>query len=251
MGFYFPIILFLLTLFSGICYLFFLMVPKAKRESLDSFIPFKALRIARDFFWVFLIVLIIRSFVASLYSVPTGSLEPTVMPGDTLITTKYNYGLYMPVWGNKIVGTGKPQRGNIILFHDPVHPKTTLIKRLIGLPGDHISYIDKALYINGKKMQQHSLGSATDIVQGHKIPVTKLAENLDGVQHNIFVNPDIKPQNFYNLVVPKGHYFAMGDNRDYSDDSRYWGFVPANDIFAKGQMVILNFKHWDRIGTKL
>lgn len=251
MGYYFPIILFLLTLLSGICYLFFLMIPKTRHESLNTFIPFRVLRIARDFFWVFFIVLIIRSFIASLYSVPTGSLEPTVMPGDILITTKYNYGLYMPVWHNKIIAINNPQRGDIILFRDPVHPKTTLIKRLIGIPGDHISYIDKILYINGKKMSQHPLGNAIDIVQGHKIPATQLVENLNGLQHTIFVNPNIKAQNFYNLVVPKGHYFAMGDNRDYSDDSRYWGFVPADNIFAKGQMVILNFKHWHRIGTQL
>lgn len=249
MGYYFPIILFLLTVFSAICYLFFLLIPQSKRETLKGYLPFKFLSLMRDFFWVFVVVLIIRSFVASLYSVPTGSLEPTVMPGDTLITTKYNYGLHMPVWNNVIVTTGTPQRGDIILFHDPVHPKTTLIKRLIGLPGDRISYIDKVLYINGKKMAQQPIGKGIDLVQGHQIPALKLMENLDGIKHQIFVNPEIKPQNFYNLVVPKGHYFAMGDNRDYSDDSRYWGFVPAKDIFAKGQMVILNFKHWSRIGT--
>lgn len=249
MGYYFPIILFLLTIFTGICYLFYLFIPKAQHESLSSFIPFRLLRLARDFFWVFFIVLIIRSFVASLYTVPTGSLEPTVMPGDTLITTKYNYGLFMPVWHNKIITTGTPKRGDIILFNDPVHPKVTLIKRLIGLPGDRISYINKVLYINGKAMTQKPLGEATDIVQGHLIPTTKIQENLDGVIHNILVDPKSTAQNFYNLVVPAGHYFAMGDNRDFSDDSRYWGFVPENAIFAKGQMVILNFKHWNRIGT--
>jgi signal peptidase I len=251
MGYYFPLILLLLTIFTGICFITYHCIPKAKRATLTDYFPFRFLHFARDFFWVFLIVLLIRTWVASLYSVPTGSLEPTVIQGDTLITTKYNYGLFTPVWDHKFMAIGTPKRGQIILFHDPVHPKSTLIKRLIGLPGDRISYINKVLYINGQQMKQKVVGAGTDVVMGHKIPAIIMQENLDGVKHQIFINSNIPAQNFYNLTVPKNHYFAMGDNRDYSDDSRYWGFVPADNIFAQGRMVILNFKHLKRFGTKL
>lgn len=249
MGYYFPIILLLLTIFTGVCFIFYYLIPSSKRVLLKSYFPFKFLQLARDFFWVFLIVLIIRTWIASLYSVPTGSLEPTVIQGDTLLTTKYNYGLYAPVWDKKWIATSEPKRGDIILFHDPVHPKSTLIKRLIGLPGDRISYIDKVLYINGKQMTQTPVSEGIDVVMSQKIPAKIMQENLDGIKHNIFINPDIPAQNFYNLVVPKGHYFAMGDNRDYSDDSRFWGFVPADNIFAKAQLVVLNIHHMKRIGT--
>jgi signal peptidase I len=251
MGYYFPIILLLLTIFTGVCFVFYYLIPKAKRAELKGYYPFKFLSFARDFFWVFLVVLLIRTWVASLYSVPTGSLEPTVIQGDTLLTTKYNYGLYAPVWDKKLIKTSEPKRGDIILFHDPVHPKSTLIKRLIGLPGDHISFINKVLYINGKEMKQTPVTESTDVVLGHKIPAEIMQENLDGLKHQIFIDPSIPAQDFYNLVVPKGHYFAMGDNRDFSDDSRFWGFVPANNIFAKAHFVLVNFKHFKRVGTSV
>lgn len=249
MGYYFPIILLLLTLFTGVCFVFYYCIPKAKRVELKTYLPFRFLAFARDFFWVFLAVLLIRTWIASLYSVPTGSLEPTVVQGDTLLTTKYNYGLYAPAWDKKLINTGTPQRGDIILFHDPVHPKSTLIKRLIGLPGDDISYINKVLYINGKPMKQRFVANGTDVVMGEKIPATIMQEDLAGIPHNIFVNPNVPAQNFYHLRIPQGHYFAMGDNRDYSDDSRFWGLVPADAIFAKGRLVVLNFSHMKRIGT--
>lgn len=251
MGYYFPIILLLLTIFTGVCYVFYRFIPATAHDGLKTNLPFKTLRFFKDFFWVLLVVLIIRSFVGTLYSVPTGSLEPTVIPGDTLISTKYNYGLHLPVWENKVIPTSTPKRGDIVLFYDPVHPKVNLIKRLIGLPGDHISYINKVLFINGKQMTQSFIKDGTDLVSKHEMPVKMYRENLDGIQHDISIAPSLPAQNFYNLVVPKGNYFVMGDNRDYSDDSRYWGFVPLKNFFGKAHYIVLNIDHMKRIGTKV
>ncbi len=213
---------------------------------------------ARSFFpWLF-IVLLIRAFVLQIYTVPTGSLEPTIIPGDDLIATMYNYGLHLPIIHTKIFATGSPQHGDIMLFRDPSNPKITLIKRVIGVPGDHISYINKILYINGKKQPQKFIADSKAISQhGKTWHVVKMQEDLDGVKHDIFLNPAIPTQNFKDLLVPKNDYFAMGDNRDDSLDSRYWGFAPSSSIIAKANVIVFSwnkFSHsvrWQRIGELL
>lgn len=251
MGYYFPLILLCATVFCGVVYAVWLALGQQGRAAIVGSWSYKLLYFFKDFFWVLLLVFLIRSFVVSLYSVPTGSLEPTVMPGDILLTTKYSVGLRTPIWPHLIAQTGQLRRGEIIVFHNPVHPKFNLIKRLIGLPGDHLSYIDKVLYINGKKMSQTLLGNSVDIEGGLKIPVQKYRENLDGVSHAILINPTAATQNFYDLVVPKGQYFMMGDNRDGSDDSRFWGFVPAKTLMGQARYVVMNFSDFKRIGTKV
>ena len=251
MGYHLPLILLLTTLFSGICFVFYRLIPKPMLTCLQSQFSFRVLSFFKDFFWVLLAVLIVRGFVATMYHVPTCSLEPTVIPGDVLIASKYSYGLHMPAWPERVLPTGKPKRGDIVIFYDPVHPKINLIKRLIGLPGDNISYINKVLYINGKKMKQTFIKQGTDLVSNHKMPVQIYRENLEGVQHEISTTVSKPTDNFYHLVVPKGNYFVMGDNRDYSDDSRYWGFVPSHRFFAKAHYILLNWHHMKRIGTKV
>jgi signal peptidase I len=213
---------------------------------------------ARSFFPVFLIVLLIRAFIAQPYRVPTGSLEPTVIPGDLILVTQYNYGLKVPIWDKVIFPIGKPQTGQIALFRWPVNPKVTFVKRVIGVPGDHISYVNKVLSINGKEATRKLIGDAKEIMAGDKTRmVKKYEENLNGVKHFIYVNPKIKVQDFKDLVVPKGMYFMMGDNRDDSDDSRDWGFVPVANYIGRARIVWMNWDsskyrvRWDRIGTRL
>ena len=146
-----PIILLTLLFISGIIYLLDIFIWQKERVSSKIKKMPIIIEYSRSFFPVFLIVLILRSFVFQPFTVPTGSLEPTVMPGDYLFVTQYSYGLRAPIWRTLLMPTGNPKRGDIIVFHSPVNTKTLLVKRLIGLPGDDVSYIDKVLYINGKK----------------------------------------------------------------------------------------------------
>ena len=203
------------------------------------------------------------------YRVPTGSLEPTVIPGDLILVNQFAYGLRMPVWMKTLVSIGEPKKGQIALFYWPVNPRITFVKRVIGVPGDHISYINKVLTINGKKATQKFIGYSTDTNGGPTWRVAIYEENLNGVKHKIYVCPkgsvncpsDSRPHNFYNLVVPKGEYFMMGDNRDNSDDSRDWGFVPERNLIGKALFVWMSWDssaknwtkkiRWSRIGTKL
>tara|TARA_R110000868_G_scaffold69261_1_gene204170 strand:- start:46497 stop:47285 length:789 start_codon:yes stop_codon:yes gene_type:complete len=256
----FIFILTALTFISGIIYLVDVLVWKKQRAANEK--QPKLIEYARSFFPVFIIVLVIRSFVGQIFHVPTGSLEPTIAAGDFIIVTQYNYGLHFPVFNKVVIPTGKPKRGDIVVFHWPVNPKVDYIKRLIGLPGDHISYINRTLYINGKKMTQtfEHYASNTDGANSPSWPMKVMQENLNGVKHGIYICADenncpVKAKNFYNMVVPKGEYFFMGDNRDNSEDGRSWGFVTPDEFVGKGQIVLFSWNaitgspRWNRIGT--
>lgn len=280
MTFDFPTILVLITVFTGVVSLVdiiysALINKKVERQSnsgKNKTTKKKPVIIeySRAFFPVLLIVLLIRSFIAQPYQVPTASLEPTIVPGDFILVTQYNYGLRLPAWNKKIINIGEPKTGEIALFYWPVNPAVTFVKRVIGVPGDRVSYINKVLYINGKEAKQKLIGYTTDS-NGPGGPSWKVAiyeENLNGVKHKIYVCtkdaincPNREAHNFYNLVIPKGKYFMMGDNRDNSDDCRDWGFVPEKSFIGKALYVWMNWDRsqtnwlkkirWDRIGTKL
>jgi signal peptidase I len=261
----FPLILLSVIIFSGVVVLvdfIFCLVnhePFLEKKKRPVVIEY-----SRGFFLVLLLVFCIRSFLLQPYRVPTGSLEPTIIPGDFILVNQFDYGLRLPIWNKKLLSVGEPKRGQIALLYYPVDHAFTFVKRVIGLPGDHISYIDKTLYINGKKQPQKYIGSVTQMDEYGKLATyQKYQEDLDGVKHDILVLNDANhpAKNFYNLVVPKNEYFVMGDNRDDSDDSRYWGFVPENDFIGHALYVWMSWnsnpKHWydiirwDRIGTKL
>lgn len=261
----FPLMLLLATVFTGVVALYDVIYCRGKKEQHKPVV----IDYSRALFPVLLIVLLIRSFIVQPYRVPSGSLEPTVIPGDFILVNQYDYGLHLPVWHTKILPIGEPKRGQIVLFRWPVNPHVTFVKRVIGLPGDKISYINKVLYINGKEAKQKDLGFATD-TDGPGTPtwrVQKVQENLLGVKHDIYICPASSTEcpghtthNFHNLVVPKGYYFMMGDNRDNSDDSRDWGFVPQGNLIGRAMFVFLSWDssaslahkiRWGRIGTKL
>src|SRR3989338_4862593 len=193
MNFDFPLILTILLIVSavvgGLDKWFF--EPRRKQIYGASAKMPKLAEYARSFFSVFLIVYIVRAFIMQPFYTPTGSLEPTILPGDFSLVTQFNYGLRIPVWNWKIVPIGNPKRGDIMVFHWPVNPHVDLVKRVIGLPGDHISYINKVLYINGKVMAQTYVGvsSDQDNPDSPSSPVNVYQENLESVVHNIFITP--------------------------------------------------------------
>ncbi len=245
----FMLILTLIVVATGVITLLDWLIWSKKRKA-DNKKQSKIVEYSRAFFPVLLLVLVIRAFVVQLYRVPTGSLEPTVLPGDLIIVNQFDYGLHFPIGNFTLLKTGKPKRGDIALFYWPTHLKTILVKRVIGLPGDHIVYKNKTLYINGKEMTKKFLGTAFDYgnAPGMTRLVDRYSENLDGVKHQIFLWPEGGETQNIDVTVPKGDYFMMGDNRDNSDDSRSWGFVPARNLIGRAFGIVLS---WDPVHHKI
>lgn len=246
MNFNFELILFYAVIVTGMISLFdiLFLAPKRKRRSrANGKLPL-IVDYSRSFFPVLLIVFLLRSFLFEPFRIPSGSLEPTLLTGDFILVNKYDYGMRLPVVHQKLFGDGVPKRGDIIVFRWPPNPSVNFIKRVIGLPGDHISYVNKELYVNGEKQPQSFLQNtaATDENDGEWQAAEK-EENLLGVKHHIYVDPNKVSHDYQDIVVPAGMYFVMGDNRDDSADSRYWGFVPDKNIIGKAVLVWMS---WDR-----
>ena len=212
---------------------------------------------ARSFFPIFLFVLVLRSFIAEPFRIPSASMMPTLLIGDFILVNKYDYGIRLPVLNLKIIQNKTPQRGDIVVFRYPDDPKIPFIKRVVGLPGDHIAYYDKTLHINGVPIQQmeqetYKGTGAGKIMDG----VSHRVEYLGSVKHDILVEPSVYSREFAG-VVPAGQYFVLGDNRDNSRDSRYWGYVPDANLVGRAFMIWMNWDiknggiEWDRIGTML
>lgn len=255
MDFNFELILVSAVLITGIIWLIDILFF-AKRRALQpaTKLPI-VVEYAKSFFPVLLIVLLLRSFLIEPYRIPSGSDEPTLLVGDFIVANKFIYGLRLPVLHTKILQRTEPTIGDIALFRYPVDPSQNFIKRIIGGPGDHISYTNKVLTVNGKVATQKRIGTAIDEnEEGQTWPVDVVQENLNGVIHNIYLRPDAPAQDF-SLVVPAGHYYAMGDNRDNSNDSRYWGFVPEANFVGKAFAVWFSWDNdtkrirWQRLGT--
>ncbi len=195
---------------------------------------------AKSFFPVLLIVLILRSFVIEPYQIPTGSMIPTLQVGDFILVNKYSYGLRLPVIGTKLVDIGEPQRGEVMVFIPP-HENKYYIKRVIGLPGDRIRYEDKTLFINGEEMMRDFV-SPTNIEFGSEsIPGQLFNEELGDRVHSVqLADLQFGRQGRTSWIVPEGHYFMMGDNRDNSADSRVWGPVSESKIIGKAVAIWLH-----------
>lgn len=216
---------------------------------------------ARSFFPVLLFVLVLRSFIVEPFRIPSGSMMSTLMVGDFIVVSKSAYGLRLPIGHKKILDFGAPERGDVAVFRYPQNPSVDYIKRVIGLPGDTLSYVDKRLYINGEEVPL-STGSEYTGVDGH-VGTMQFTETLGEVEHDILRNQNSDvgfSQSLRNIKVPEGHYFMMGDNRDNSNDSRYWGFVPEENLVGRAFAIWLNIRHhggldfsmdWGRIGTKI
>lgn len=256
MSFDFELLLTLAVIISGLIYLADVLVF-AKKRPVEAAQPV-VIEYARSFFPILLIVLILRSFLAEPFRIPSGSDKPTLLVGDFLIVNKYDYGVRLPVLHTKILNVGEPKIGDIAVFRYPVDPSIDYIKRIVGLPGDRISYINKVLYINGKEMPQTLLGQAIDHNGdiADSWPVQIKEEDLMGIKHKIYQTPAMPAQDF-SWVVPPGYYLALGDNRDNSRDSRYWGFVPEQNLVGKAVFIWFSWNgdqtsiRWPRIGTRI
>lgn len=212
---------------------------------------------SRSFFPVLLIVLILRSFIAEPFRIPSGSMMPTLLHGDFILVNKFTYGLRLPVLHNKVWANNLPQRGEVVVFRYPKNPSLDYIKRVIGLPGDRLEYRNKTVYVNGEAMKQVDLGvyigkGRDSVMSG----ANKKQENLTLIKHDMLIN-DRRLSIDSAWTVPDGHYFVMGDNRDNSNDSRVWGMVPEKNLVGKAFMIWMN---WDisegqfdfrRIGKKI
>ena len=208
---------------------------------------------SRSFFPVILIVLVLRSFIVEPFRIPSDSMLPTLRAGDFILVNKFAFGVRLPVVNAKIIDSGSPQRGDVAVFRYPEDPSVDYIKRVVGLPGDWLEYRNKQLYINGEPVPQSAPPpDSQSALDGYE---TRL-EKLGNVSHLIQLREGQNGISF-KRQVPQGHYFAMGDNRDNSYDSRFWGFLPEKNLIGKAFMIWLNkdciiFQgHCNRIGRSI
>ena len=238
-----------LSFLSGAIYLLDVLFWEPKRDPKQK--PTRLIEYSRSFFPVFIIVLLLRSFLIEPFRIPSGSLEPTLLVGDFLAVNKFAYGLRLPVLEKKVISIANPKTGEIAVFRWPPNPTYDYIKRVIGVPGDKVVYHNKVLTINGQKMKQTFVEYTTDESSGKA--VAKYRENLNGIEHDIYVRPDVAAVDF-EVEVPQGQYFMMGDNRDDSADSRFWGFVGDKYLRGKAFLVWMSWNsksdmiRWSRIG---
>ncbi|MCG6200408.1 signal peptidase I [Psychromonas antarctica] len=217
---------------------------------------------ARSLFPVIAIVFVLRSFIYEPFQIPSGSMMPTLLVGDFILVEKFSYGIKEPVWQNTLIPVSLPKRGDVAVFKYPEDPRVDYIKRVVGLPGDRIVYKDKRLYLIPacekapcgayKEVDQQYLSDKTFADEKMKMQV--FSEILGEVSHKILNNPMRQDQlayyyqqpgtYAYEWVVPEGHYFMMGDNRDNSRDSRYWGFVPAQNLVGKAVAIWISFEFY-------
>lgn len=214
-------------------------------------------------FPVIAVVFLLRSFLFEPFRIPSGSMLPTLHIGDFILVNKFDYGIRLPVTNTKIIPVGSPERGDVVVFKYPMDTQVDYIKRVVGLPGDTVEYRDKVLYVNG--VEQKQTGSRDFVDDSTMITLEERDEQLGEVDHLIARDArrpswvplqgilrkekscDYNERGFV-CTVPEGHYFMMGDNRDNSEDSRYWGFVPDEDLVGRAVLIWANFGDMGRVG---
>ena len=272
---YFSLILVALTLVTGLVWLVDSLVFAPKRKARlqaataggvsygeDPQLPY-LVDTSQQIFPVIAFVLVLRSFLYEPFQIPSGSMMPTLLVGDFILVEKFAYGVKDPVFRSKLIETGVPERGDVVVFKYPEDPSVDYIKRVIGLPGDTIVYQNKQVYIKPKCEG----GNSNNCAKLKAVPLTfqergefvqdmaqlmRYTEDLGEVKHDILRHPvrDISPVNFYTQpgtrsnewIVPDNQYFVLGDNRDNSRDSRFWGFVPDENLVGKAVAIWISFE---------
>ena len=258
----FALILFCLLIASGAIWIADMLVF-SKHRSPDAHDPWWV-EYGASFFPVILIVFVLRSFIVEPFKIPSGSMIPTLQVGDFILVNKFTYGIRLPVINKKIIDINQPQRGDVMVFRYPEDPSLDYIKRVVGVPGDKVEYQNKRLTINGKPVEMRRID---DYLHPERLYYSRqFVEKVNGFEYHVLNDqdapafiPDVAqfPQRgncLYNnsgviCTVPEGHYFMMGDNRDNSRDSRFWGFVPEENIVGKAFFIWLNFGDLKRIGS--
>ena len=255
MTFDFAAVLVLLTVLSGLIWwvdaAFFASRRNAGRDPEDPAQLPVIVDYAKSFFPVFLIVLLLRSFLFEPFRIPSGSMIPTLLVGDFILVNKFTYGIRLPVINRKVINLGDPQRGDVVVFRYPVDPSTPFIKRVVGIPGDTIEYREKKVYLNGEPLEYEPIGR---YLGNSQIGAAMLKENIEGVEHDIILMSPSGGSYNRTWEVPEGHYFVLGDNRDNSKDSRVWNFVPDRNLVGRAFMIWMNWNggpDFRRIGTKI
>ncbi len=218
-------------------------------------------------FPVFIIVFVLRSFLFEPFKIPSGSMIPTLLVGDLILVNKFTYGVRLPIVHNKVISVGQPERGDVMVFRYPLDTSVDYIKRVIGLPGDQLSIQGNRITINGQLVPMDRTGEFYDVERGGYAPL--YSERLGDITHNLLTELDnssfirlpdrevqvpdrahCKPSpGGFTCQVPPGHYFMMGDNRERSQDSRSWGFVPEENIVGRAFFIWMNFSDLKRIGS--
>jgi len=225
---------------------------KSKETSSKDDTPKEPLLVefSRFLFPVFMVVLVVRGFLVEPFQIPSGSMLPTLEAGDYILVNKFSYGLRSPLGYFKIIDLGEPERGDVIVFRYPENTKIDYIKRVVGVPGDRLKYVNKVLYVNDEPVVIKPLHP---YVKDSRF--MELREELGEVTHNVLHNPYESTAPIGEVIVPENKYFVFGDNRDNSRDSRYWGFVPDENLKGRAFMIWLHKKEdewpsqWSRIGT--
>ena len=267
MQFDFPTILFLAALVTGLIWgldaLLFARRRQARAADGERAKEPLIVEYSRSFFPIILIVLILRSFLVEPFRIPSGSMMPTLRDGDFILVNKFAYGIRLPVINKKIIDLGNPERGDVVVFRYPENPSVDYIKRVVGVPGDHIAYRDKRLYVNGNKLTYEDLG----VYEGQGVGISMsganlLAEHLSNESHKVLLERSHYERRYDCMIgneftVPEGKYFVMGDNRDNSNDSRFWCAVPDENLVGKAFLIWMNWDPvdnavlWSRLGDRI
>lgn len=256
----FALVLFIALVVTGLFAAWdrFVRRPRLEREGRTDAKDPILIEYSKAFFPVILIVFVLRSFVVEPFRIPSGSMLPSLHIGDFILVNKFIYGVRLPILDEKIIPVSGPERGDVMVFRFPHDESINYIKRVVGLPGDQIVYKDKKLIINGETVAQAPAGEEALQAFGNKRETLEhFSEVLGDVNHSILKDTR-KPSTNMRFSVPEGHYFVMGDNRDYSNDSRYWGFVPEDNIIGQAFFIWFSWESrdggsvdWSRIGDSI
>ncbi|CAN8142177.1 signal peptidase I [Thiomicrorhabdus sp. 6S2-11] len=250
----FELILVIVTLVTGVIWYVDKLVWRPARVKSSTGVKEPIIvEYARSLFPVFLVVLILRSFIIEPFRIPSGSMYPTLEIGDFIAVSKFSYGIKLPVVQTKIIPIGEPERGDVVVFKYPNDPDVDYIKRVVGLPGDEVAYLGRTLFINGKAVDMKAMGVYRGNDSGAVMNDAKVVEETfdNGKSHQVLHDTDKHAIDMQPVKVPEGHYFMVGDNRDHSNDSRFWGFVPEENLKGKAFAIWMNWDngvHFNRIG---